>query len=439
MAEKVVFTDRMLKSLKAAPKGKRYEYFDAVVPGLSARIGDKVNNKGKAAQITLNLIARYPGTPKPNPTRRKLGRYPQEITLEQSRQKARQWLDLIGRGIDPSAEQRRAVEAEDAKRGNTFATIIEEFIRRHVRGKRKAADVEREIRREMLPMWKDKSVAEITRRDVVRLIEAIADRPAPYQAHNIFSHGRTFFNWAIERDIYGLEKSPFDRLKPARLIGPKKPRQRVLSDDELFAYVRASDRLGAPFGAMFKMLALTGQRKSEVSDARWREFDFEKRIWIVPPERFKSDATQLVPLTDDAVALLRSLPRFNKGDHLFSTTFGEKPVSGFSKAKARLDRRMLRTLGALARRRRENQASVTLVPFVIHDVRRTVRTRLSGLKVPSAVAEMVIGHGKKGLARVYDQHEFLEEMREALEAWNLRLRTITMPAPANVIRLKRAS
>lgn len=431
MAKKVL-THRTLAALKPAPAGKRYEVMDAVVPGFGVRVTDKADGRGKAAQRTFILIARFPG--KSNPARRALGRY-RELTLEQAREKARDWHELIQRGVDPADAERRTVEAETAKRDMTFGAVMEEFIARHLKNKRKAADAEREIRRELIPAWRNKPIADVTRRDVVTLIEAIADRPAPYQAHNVFGHARGFFNWVIDRDLYGLETSPCDRLKPARLIGPKKPRQRVLSDDELFAYMRAADRLGYPFGAMFQLLALTGQRKSEVSGARWREFDLEKRIWTIPPERFKSDSSHLVPLTDDAISLLRSLPRFNGGDYLFSTTFGKKPVSGFSKAKSRLDRRMLRTLKAMFRRRGDDLKAVTLPPFVNHDVRRTVRTRLSSLKVPERTAEMVIGHGKKGLARVYDQHEYIDEMREALELWAARLRDIVTPLPANVVAM----
>ena len=77
----------------------------------------------------------------------------------------------------------------------------------------------------------------------------------------------------------------------------------------------------------------------------------------------------------------------------------------------------------------------TLPPFVIHDLRRTVRTRLSSLRMPDTVAEVVIGHGRKGLQRSYDQHKFIDEMREALEAWNARLCMIVDPMPANVIVL----
>src|SRR4029077_12799646 len=84
---------------------------------------------------------------------------------------------------------------------------------------------------------------------------------------------------------------------------------------------------------LFRMLLLTGQRKSEVAEARWREFDLRKRIWTVPPERFKSDAVHIVPLSDDVMALLETLPRWSGGDFLFSSNAGKAAVNGFSKAK----------------------------------------------------------------------------------------------------------
>ena len=77
-----------------------------------------------------------------------------------------------------------------------------------------------------------------------------------------------------------------------------------------------------------------------------------------------------------------------------------------------------------------------LPPFVNHDIRRTVRTRLSGLRIPDTISERVIGHGAKGLARVYDQHKYLDEMREALEAWEAKLRSIVIPPPSNVVPLR---
>jgi integrase len=225
------------------------------------------------------------------------------------------------------------------------------------------------------------------------------------------------FNWACDR--YDLEVSPCDRIKPSRVIGTKQPRQRVLSDDELRAFWATTGSMGYPFGPLFRMLLLTGQRRDEVGGARWCEFDLEAKVWTVPAERFKSDSTHLVQLTDDAVSLLEALPRF-KGDHLFTTTAGAKPVSGFSKAKQVLDKGMPGS-----------------APWVLHDLRRTVRTHLAALKVPDTVAEMVVGHGRRGIQRVYDQHQYAAEMREALTLWAGRLRDIVSPPPANVVKLAR--
>jgi integrase len=167
---------------------------------------------------------------------------------------------------------------------------------------------------------------------------------------------------------------------------------------------------------------LTGQRKSEVAEAQWSEFDLAKREWSIPPERMKMDAAHLVPLTDDAVKVLESLPRFRSGEHLFSTTYGKLPVNGFSKAKARLDKLLVKQLGKVPR-------------FVFHDIRRTVRTHLSALPIPDLVRELVIAHSKPGLHKVYDQHAYAAEKRHALELWAARLRSMVEPAAPNVVQL----
>jgi integrase len=405
-------TDRTLKALK--PKDKRYDLMDTDVPGFGVRVTER-------GQCTFILIARYPSSS--NPTRRAVGEYP-ALNLEKARERARSWRDLIRQGIDPKTEEERLRRLELRKQQTTFAAVAEDFLERHVKGQRKARDTEREIRKELIAQWGERPIASITRRDVVVLVEAIARRPAPYVAHLVLGHARSLFNWAINRGTYGLETSPCDRLKPAALIGPKRPRQRTLSDTEVAALWHGSEELGYPYGQAYKLLLLTGARRSEVSGARWREFDLGKRVWIVPPERFKSNASHLVPLSELAVTILESLPGFTKGDHLFTTTFGEKPVGDFSTPKARVDSLMANKLGAPP------------PPWVIHDIRRTVRTRLASLRVPDMVAEMVIGHGRKGLQRVYDQHTYEAEMREALELWAARLRDIVTPPPENVVRMR---
>jgi integrase len=348
---KRTLTDRTLKALKPAKVGKRYDVSDSVVPGLAVRVTD-------SGQRTFVLIARFPGSK--NPTRRALGDYG-ALTLEQARHNARHWLEMLRRGVDPKEEEQKKRAAELRRRQNTFAAVAEDFIRDKLSGERRGKDAERDIRREFITRWGKLPVTEISDAHVREVIKAAKDRCAPYMAHSLLTVARRLFSWAIDQRAYGLESSPCDRLKPKTLIGEKRPRQRVLSDDELAAFWRASERIAYPFGPLYRMLAITGQRKSEIAEARWREFDLDKRLWVIPAERMKSDAPHLVPLSNDAIEILRSLPRFTKGDYLFSTTFGVTYVTAFSKAKTRLDKAMAAELDGETK------------PFVIHDVRRTMR------------------------------------------------------------------
>jgi integrase len=240
----------------------------------------------------------------------------------------------------------------------------------------------------------------------------------------VFAHVRACFNWAIGRSIYGIEMSPCDRLKPRVIIGPKNERDRVLNDAELRAFWRATERMDYPWGPLLRLLLLTGCRRSELGDAHWSEFDLEDtKLLTIPRERFKSNAEHPVPLGSDALAILDALPRFKKGKFVFSTTYGEKPVRSYSKPKRDLDGKMLEEL------RKLRGDDVKLPNFTIHDLRRTVRTRLAQLRVPDVVAELVIGHSRVGLARVYDQHSYGDEVRAALVAWENKLRTIVNPPP----------
>jgi integrase len=401
MTKSRILTDTSIRALKPAPAGKRYAVADAIVPGLKVRITDR-------GAKSFVLKRRYGGAD--HAAARSLGRFG-EITLADARTKARAWLALLAQGEDPGRVARRRRESERARNDVTFAAVMEEFLARHVKGQRKARDVEREMRKDLSPRWGDKPLSEISRRDVTLMVDALKDRGAPATARNVFGHAKVFFNWAIERGIYGIESSPCDRIKPGRLIGVRAPRQRVLSDAEIKAFWHAACKLDYPIGPLLRLLLLTGLRRSEMAEARWPEFNFRAKIFTIPPERFKSDSVHTVPLTDDAIALLETIPRWNAGNAVFSTTYGVKPVNGFSIGKIKLDAMMAAELGEVK-------------PWVLHDLRRTVRTRLSALRVPDHVSEMIIGHGRKGIQRVYDQHAYVEEMREALEAWNALLREI---------------
>jgi integrase len=416
-------TDRGVRALKPAADGKPYEIMDTVVRGFGVR----VMGKPDAPVRSFILLKRFPGSS--NPTRRTLGAYG-EITLEEAREKAREWLGMIAKGIDPAIEIERLrkaeLEAERRRTAATFGSALEDYLRRKASKLRSGPDIERELRREFKD-WMERPLSDISPRDVKDAIQSIVERGAKTQAHTLFALLRGFFNWVCDTGDYGLEISPCVKIKPTVLIGERNVRSRVLRDHELAAYWRACEALSYPFGSLFKLLLLTAVRRNEASEARWAEFDFEhERLWVVPGERMKNGAAHVVPLTDDTTALLEGLLRFKGGDYVFSTTGGRRPVSGFSKAKGRLDALMRADLEAQGR---------SFEHFVLHDIRRTARTKFSALPVEDVVREMLLAHARPGLHRVYDLHAYQDEKRHALELWHARLRTIVEPRADNVVQL----
>ena len=266
-----------------------------------------------------------------------------------------------------------------------------------------------------------------------------ADRnQAPVQARNLLAHLKAFFNWAIERDTYGLESSPCEHLKATRIIGERRSEDRTLNDTELFAFWRATKRMSYPYGPFYRLLLLSGLRLNEVAGAAWDEYDLAKGIWTIPASRMKGKNGKArphsVPLTADILAILAVLPRFDRGPYLFSAKHGARPIWGIDRVKQRLDARMLRTLRALARQRGADPAKVELPGWVNHDLRRTLRSRLSELRVSADVAEAILAHVKPGIRGVYDRYEHFDEKRHALELWATRLRSIVQPQP-NVVEL----
>lgn len=405
---RTVLTEKYITSAKRVPAEGRADFQDAIVPGLALR----VTHQGHRSFV---LIARYPTRPR-NPTRRALGDYG-ELTLEQARDKAREWLVLIQKGIDPKVEQARG-RAEAARvQANTFAHVAEQYLQRGAAKLANAAELRRTIQREFVKPWGFRPVTDIRPEEVAEAVRAIVDRGAAYGAHSAFAGLRRLFNWAIGTHEFGLLASPLERLSPRDLIGVREARERILTDAELRAVWGATEAMGYPFGPFIRMLILTGQRQREVSDLGWSELALDaedngnddEALWTVPAERMKGSRVHEVPLAPLAIGLLRSLPRF-AGDFAFTTTSGDRPISGFSKAKVRLDK-----LSGVEGWR-------------FHDLRRTMRTHLSALPVPDMVRELVIAHAKPGLHAVYDRHSYQDEKRECLTLWERRLSGIVQSA-----------
>lgn len=448
---KQTLSDRTLKSLKPAEKGKRYERRDSIVPGLLVR----VTETGKR---TFMLQTRFPGSTQP--TRRAIGEYG-AISLDTARQKARGWIELVGKGIDPAIVEEEARQAALRQQANTFAAVAEDYLRLQVIGPdpakprlRSGDEIARDFRVLFIPIWGDRPITSITQADVLGVIEGVRDngtpatlaayakgpkadkRPSPGQARNVLGYVKTFFSWAVERGAYGLQNSPCAFLRAARIVGDRQSTERTLDDVELFAFARTAARMPYPFGPLYRLLLLTALRLNEVADASWSEFDLAKGLWTIPAARMKGKNGKArphsVPLTPGILAVLSELPRFNQGEYLFSTTNGVTPVWVADRVKKRIDARLLLTLRAMARKGGNDPGKVTLVPWVNHDLRRTVRTRLSELRVDADVAEAILAHVKSGIRGVYDRYELLDEKRDALELWANHLAAITSQRPTSV-------
>jgi integrase len=418
-----------LKLPATDPTGKRNGrrfIMDNEVRGL----GVKITETGSKSFV---MIQRFPGFKHPAP--RQLG-FCDAMTLEEAREKGREWLKLIARGIDPADHERELQLAAARRREHSFAAVFEDFAKEKLSTERQGMDVKRDLFKEFVTIWAKRPVADITTEDVLAVIRPIKQR-APHHARNLFGYLRRCLDWAVEQRAYGIKANPCAGLKPARLFGEKESRTRVLSDEEVFAFWRATGRMQYPYGPAYRLLLLTGLRLNEVADATWSEIDRRNGVWVIPGARMKSAADHVVPLTEDITTILDSLPRFKSGDYLFSTTFGKSAVWMSDKVKKRLDARMLRTLRALARRRGDDPAKVTLPAWVNHDLRRSLRTGLSKLRIDFDVREAVLSHTRPGVVGVYDRHDFQVEKKHALEQWAAYLQGLASPAvQTKVVRLR---
>jgi integrase len=414
---KAVLTDKLLRAFAA--KGEPHEaIWDVTVRGgFGIRIG-------KHGVISFFAMRRVRGGSR-RPVRITLGRYPL-LSLAEARERAQSVLRDLRDGVDPRRREAERLQAEAANRAKQFSAVAEEFLRRHAAHKRTARAIELRIRRELIARWCDRAIDEITRADVVTMVDEIVDRGHRGAAHQTFTYCKRLFNWAIARGTYGFIHSPCDRLNGSDLIGHKQARQRVLTDAELRLIWRATE--GAPEavypdGPYIRLLLLLGTRRNELARATWSEIDLDQALWIIAPERMKSDHGHVIPLPAVAVDMLRTLPRF-ASEYVFSAR-GARPLNDFGAVKKRLDARISKLNGG-----------EPIAPWTFHDARRTFRTGLSTLGIAPHIAELCIGHQQPGLHRTYDLHRFDAEKRDALERWASRLRTIVEPPPANVVPLR---
>lgn len=408
---------------KLRPRAKRYDVADGDVRNLYVRVGRQTK--------TFVLAARF-GNAR-NPTRREIGKVG-KMSIEEAREVAREWNLKIRKGIDPGEENRKAEEearrAEDERHlavRNTFGAVVKDFII-WLPERANAEHAERDgqlVRRCVLGTKHqeilEKAMGDITALDVENLLTAIRDKPAPAEAYNLFTQLSAFFTWILlpsRAKAYGMgDINPMANLKQSALGLSKNKRTTFMDSNEARAYWRAADKTAYPYGPYFKAILLVPARKSSMQHARWSQIDWEQKIWEIPNKLDKMKQEHWVPIGRRMTALLREiqacLPE-GHGDYIFSSSNGQRPINGIGKEMAKFMRLMEAEF-------REINPTRLLKHLILHDDRRFARTAMAALKVPPHVAELVIGHRKKGMAGIYDQHEYVAEMREALNRYADRL------------------
>jgi len=352
------------------------------------------------------------------PARRKtIGPVGSPWTPATARKEAERLLVQVYQGIDPVEAKR---EAKRKKQTLNFRTYSERFVELYLkpnwRGTWGSANCT--INNVFIPRWGNRPVHEITRADIVKVLDEYSDRAA--RRKEIHSLLRKLFNWATDRQ--DIDVSPLAGMKAPKAVPS---RRRVLSDEEIVALWKATENSGWPWGPFVRMLILTMQRRQEVAEMDWSEIDLVARRWTLPADRAKNDQEHVIPLTSLALAELQLLGPKRKG--LVFTTTGTTPVSGFFKGRAALHKDMIAYLKAKQIEEGGDPDQVEVPNWRLHDIRRTGATHLQSLRVPVEVTESVLNHisgTRAGVAGIYNRYKYDDEKRTALDAWDTKLRSL---------------
>ena len=314
--------------------------------------------------------------------RLRLGSWP-AIGVKDARRLAMEALREVELGGDPA----------DCAEPTTLREAFEEYKRnrlsRLATGEAMAAVLERDLLRALgsMPLY------EITRRDIVLVVDRVENRGSPVTANRLLQYTKAMFNAFVEREL--LDSSPADRIRK-RI--KERARDRVLTDDELRRVWQAADLIGYPFGPFVQLLVLTGLRRSELALAR-RE-DLAGRTLTIP--NTKTGVRHVVTLTDQAASIVIKLPPRGK---LFKSSVTGKDLSGWSKMRARLARR----------------AGLDPRSFTLHDLRRTMASGMAALEIDPVVIELCLGHVPSGVlgkvGAIYNRHSYAKQMAKAWQKW----------------------
>jgi integrase len=332
------------------------------------------------------------------------------LTLQDARREAKKLLGDVAKGGNPLTERRKTAAAG----ADTLRSIAEEYIRREGKGLRRMGEREAILKRHVFGKLGSRPIGEIKRTDIVRLLDTIDDDHGPSAADHTLAVIRRVMNWHAARsdDFRSPIVRGMARTKPKERAG-----QRVLTDDELRAIWAAAEADKGLFGPYVQFLLLTGARRTEAS--RMAPAELSEKAWTIPGARYKTKIDHVIPLTEAARGALDRLPKIAGAKFVFSGD-GQRPFSGYSKAKAKFDK------------------ACGVTGWTLHDLRRTARSLMSRAGVNADIAERCLGHVISGVRGTYDRHAYFDEKKQAFEALAALLDRIIRPPADNVVSIEAA-
>jgi integrase len=361
------------------------------------------------------------------PRKLTLGKWPL-MGLADARAAAADAVGAVEAGSDPSAAKKATKAARlgaQLSERDKIKTLFEQYAARHLSKLKSGETARRELDRHVVAIWGERDVHDISRRDVVDLLDSIADSGRAVTANRLRAYLSGFFNWCVQRDI--IEHSPTAGVKN---VAREKSRERVLTDTEIRWFWAACNRAGQPWGHLGKMLLLTGQRLGEVVKMTDREVAGD--LWHLSGDRTKNGRAHDVPLTDAALDVLGAVQRIKDDAGYVFTSRGTSPLIDFYRGRNHI----LELMAEIARE--ERGEAVEIPHWTFHDLRRTAATNMARLGIALRVTEAVLNHvsgSGGGIVGVYQRHDYADEKREALQAWAQFVTGLVEGTPSNVVRI----
>ncbi|MEW8439912.1 MAG: tyrosine-type recombinase/integrase [Candidatus Thiodiazotropha taylori] len=423
----IPFTDKALANLK--PKDKDYELGDAGCPGLRLRVSPSGKKVFRWYYQEANGKRRV----------KTLGVY-DDISLS----KARQDLESLKEQHQEALEHGESLTRD--QEATTVNELAEEFYTRRIVPNRKRPDIVRLILdNDIIPILGKRKLRTLKTPTVRAAVEAVVDRGATTHAGKVLAILKQLFRFGVSRG--DMDHNPAEALDPMGLGVESNIRDRVLDASDLKAFWRALDqapRMSDQVKAGLRVLALTGVRTSELLKAQWKNVNLKQAEWTIPiadqklsPKQAKKAKPWVVPLSQQAIVLFEELKSYavdEAGKPLPYVMASLDSSQGHYTSKA-LGRAVRRLFELEIKQGDETTLLLPIERFSPHDLRRTMRTHLGKIRIPPHIAERCLNHSLGRIVDTYDQGDYLEERRSALDKW-AKLVDVMVCDESNVVQME---